>query len=416
MGVTLPKAVDTTVVERHNSKGFRVGNAEMNGWRTNMEDSHLIMIREEWAFFGIFDGHGGAACSAWVAQRIREEIEKNGCPQDDAAAKELCLKVDQAWLDTEQASGTTAAMCIVHRPASQGGKHRLHVINAGDSRVMLGKRDGSIVDGGGKVTDQGLTRDHKPDDPEEKERIYRCGGTVEHMAGNCARVNGNLAVCRGFGDRDEKQTGGPGLEDRPVTANPECGHFECDAGDILFLVCDGVSEGDFPNPEVVRFAAGLIRESDDPGAAARAVCHKAVEMKSQDNISCMIVLMDGLASAPAESPEKTVEVTPGSVLKLGNRAFRQAYEHMAERGGLTLAQAVAKRYEAVLAELAADPTPDMQEEAAFFGSPEGAAGSAEREAWLERWAQELPEEGEQGPGGMDLASLMSVMMARQGPV
>ena len=36
---------------------------------------------------------------------------------------------------------------------SGGGKHRLHVINAGDSRTLLGKRDGSIVDGGG--TDKG---------------------------------------------------------------------------------------------------------------------------------------------------------------------------------------------------------------------------------------------------------------------
>jgi len=47
-------------------------------------------------------------------------------------------------------------------------------------------------------------------------RMRRCGGTVEETAGGCARVNGDLAVSRGFGDADYKQTGGPGPEDRPV--------------------------------------------------------------------------------------------------------------------------------------------------------------------------------------------------------
>lgn len=59
----------------------------------------------------------------------------------------------QEFLDSEQASGSTATMCVVEAPSTAGGKHRLLVINAGDSRVLLGRRDGSIVDG--KGTDQG---------------------------------------------------------------------------------------------------------------------------------------------------------------------------------------------------------------------------------------------------------------------
>merc|ERR1719231_1781173 len=126
----------------------------------------------------------------------------------------------------------------------------LHVINIGDSRVMLANKDGSIVDGGG--TDQGLTTDHKPDHPSERERIYRCGGYVEvGEMGGPARVNGELSVSRCFGDSKHKQTGGPGPEDHPVTADPELGHCECGDSDFLLLVCDGVSEGEFPNKEVV---------------------------------------------------------------------------------------------------------------------------------------------------------------------
>lgn len=97
------------------------------------------------------------------------------------------------------------------------------------------------MDGGG--TDRGLTTDHKPEHSRERERIYRCGGTVERnedgvVAGPCptgwsrpseknndegkvGRVNGELVVSRGFGHKKHKETGGPGPEDRPVTADPE---------------------------------------------------------------------------------------------------------------------------------------------------------------------------------------------------
>merc|ERR1719443_2299321 len=131
-------------------------------------------------------------------------------------------------------------MCIVRRPKGEEGKRMLKVVNIGDSRVLLGSRDGAILDGGG--SDRGLTTDHKPDGAAERECIYRCGGTVERDEGNTARVNGDLAVSRAFGDFQYKQTGGPSPRDRPVTADPEIGRFECGEADFLLLVCDGVSE------------------------------------------------------------------------------------------------------------------------------------------------------------------------------
>lgn len=241
MGATLPKPVVAAVLENTSSADFRVGSAEMNGWRTSMEDAHVCHFGNGEGYFGILDGHGGAQCSAWCAERLHERLKAGGCPATDEAAKKLVLDIDQAFLDTGQPSGSTAAMCVVRAPATPGGKYTLHVINAGDSRVLLSRADGTIVDGGG--TDQGLSTDHKPDHPDEKARIYRCGGTVELAAGGVARVNGDLAVSRGFGDAEYKKTGGPGLENRPVTSDPEMGHFECAASDFVMLVCDGVSEG-----------------------------------------------------------------------------------------------------------------------------------------------------------------------------
>lgn len=405
----MPKAVESTVIERHSAKQFEIAVAEMNGWRGSMEDAHLVHTRDDYGVFGVFDGHGGGACSEFVAERLTAELEKNGCPKDDAAVKKIFLDTDKEFLDSDKPSGSTATMCIVRKPAKAGDKHLLHVVNAGDSRVLLGRRDGTIVDGGG--TDEGLTKDHKPDDPSERERIERCGGRVEHEEGNCARVNGNLAVSRGFGDRDEKKTGGPGQEDRPVTANPEMGHFECDEADFLLLVCDGVSEGNFPNPQVVELVAKLLKEGKNIGEAAKAVCDKALATDSKDNVTCMIVLLSG-----TDDPQgKTVEFIPGPISNMGHKGFRTASEAMVKKTDLTLAKTCELRYEALEDAIAAGTaTADMQEEAGKIGKVSGAKGSDERTKWFEKWLEDLPEEKESGPGGMDMDSIQQMMGGKGG--
>jgi len=402
MGVTLPKPVESTVVEQYGAKGFSVGIAEMNGWRNNMEDAHLVHIKENWGFFGVFDGHGGDACSKFVAKRLQKALDEGGCPEDDAALKKIIFEVDQEFLDSEQSSGSTATMCIVHKPETTDAKHRLRVANIGDSRILLGRRDGTIVDGGG--TDGGLTTDHKPNYPEEKERILRCGGTVEAKEGNVARVNGDLAVSRAFGDQGYKKTGGPGPEDRPVTCNPELRELECQAADFLLLVCDGVSEGQFPNCEEVQLVAEELRAGADPGEAAQAVCHRALETESKDNISCMVVL---LSSADFEG--KKVEFVPGPILALDKKPFKTAYTCMAEKANFTLAQAVEKRYELLQEKIAAQPDAPypatVMEELAKIGDPTGTKGSSERANFFEKWVEALPEE--EGDGTPSLSSFMS---------
>lgn len=56
------------------------------------------------------------------------------------------------------------------------------VANLGDSRMLLLKKDKTMVE---------LTKDHKPHDTEERNRIKSAGG---HVANN--RVDGQLALSR----------------------------------------------------------------------------------------------------------------------------------------------------------------------------------------------------------------------------
>jgi len=406
MGASLPSACDSAVIERQGTRSFDVAVTELNGWRTDMEDAHLIYVTDDVGVFGVYDGHGGKDCSKFAARRLHEELEKDGVPEDDATWEELFIKIDQEFLDSDMSSGTTATMCVVRKPKEAGEKHKLHVINAGDSRTLLGKRDGCIIDGGG--TDKGLTRDHKPEDPEEKKRIEKAGARVEGD-----RVNGNLSVCRGFGDRDQKQTGGPGPDNRPVTCIPEQYHFECEETDFVLLVCDGVSEGNFSNEEVVKLVAETLKEGKDGGHAARLVCMEAINKDSKDNITCMVVQLQGVA----EAFDRNIEFIPGSVCKISNAGFRKAYTFMAAKAKFSLAQAVAQRYEVLQEELKAAPdNSELREEAELLGSPLGAAGSDERMTWVEQWLADHPEEadGGGGPGGMDMDALMNMIGGKGG--
>jgi len=340
MGQGLPKAVESIVLERHGGPNFRVGLAEMNGWRPAMEDSHVIVARDSWGFFGVFDGHGGSQCSAFVAKRLTEELKSKPPPEDDAAMKKVMLGLDQEFLDSKTPSGSTGTFVLVKPAVDEQGRFQLRVGNIGDSRVLLGRVDGTIVEGPG--TDGGLTTDHKPDLDSERQRIERTGGTVQLVTG-VARVNGDLAVSRSFGDAPHKETGGPAQEDHPVSAEPEFTTLNCDATDFLLLVCDGISEGNFPNREVVQLVAEKLRQegaSADLGEVCAAVCRKALDAGSTDNLSCMIVLLNG-----GEVPGVARELWPGPFSAPQHGGFRRAYLSMAERAGCSLEEAVERRYD-----------------------------------------------------------------------
>lgn len=420
MGAILPSCVTPIVQERHASSLFRVGFAEMNGWRRNMEDAHVVVMKDTWGFFGVFDGHGGDKCSAFVHERLTKELEEVGAPADDAAMKELMLRLDREFLATGQPGGSTGTFVLV-TPLENKGKYQLRVGNIGDSRVLLGRIDGSIFPGPG--TDFGLTTDHKPDDPGEKARIDRTGGHVEVIQG-CARVNGDLAVSRAFGDAAHKETGGPAQEDHPVSVEPDLSTFTCDASDFLVLVCDGISEGSFPNGEVVKSIADDLRgggDNADPASAAASVCRKALECNSKDNLSCMIVLLGG---GELPGPKKALLSGPFAAPEHG--AFRKAYEAMAHHAGLTLAQAVELRYDDIRKErmekVASSSATDcddsldsLRQELLLFdeGPPKDLkSGSEERTQWFQAWLDSHDVKEDPDPSTMTRQQLLTMLEDR----
>jgi hypothetical protein len=64
---------------------------------------------------------------------------------------------------------TTTATTTSSSSSSSSSKYQLHIINVGDSRILLSRKNGEMIVGHG--TDGGLTTDHNPDNPSEAVRF-----------------------------------------------------------------------------------------------------------------------------------------------------------------------------------------------------------------------------------------------------
>ncbi|CAG9762473.1 unnamed protein product [Ceutorhynchus assimilis] len=285
MGQTLSEPVtakDTTVVR---SSVFRVGSSCMQGWRINMEDSHTHLLSmpddPDTAFFGVYDGHGGAKISDFAGKHLhkfmvnREEYRDGKIAE---ALKRAFLEFDQAMLEEEslknEQSGSTAVVVVVK-------DKKLYCANIGDSRA-IGCANGRL---------EKLSYDHKPNNLEEYERITDAGGWVD-----CNRVNGNLALSRAFGDYVFKRDSSRTAEEQIVIALPDVIEKELTPDwDFMVLACDGIwdvmSDEDVLAFVIEKIANGLEPEDICEGLMMRCLspdCHMAG--LGCDNMTVVIVV------------------------------------------------------------------------------------------------------------------------------
>lgn len=176
---------------------------------------------ECWAFFAVYDGHGGREATDYCETRLHEQVlveMRSLTPAKDAgtALTRAFDKIDsQLAMYGAWNHGTTSTVALVHRKNDQG--MTLHVANVGDSRaVLIGNKGAKRV-----------SRDHRPDDPAEAKRVVAEGGRVVD-----GRVGADLAISRSLGDHRLK---GKGLSCVPDV-------FSCSVarGHILIIASDGL--------------------------------------------------------------------------------------------------------------------------------------------------------------------------------
>lgn len=176
------------------------GSISLIGRRREMEDAVAIYpsffsegSSRKYDYFGVYDGHGGSrvahACRDFlhrlVIQQVSEGEDNDGKSINwENVMMESFRKMDEK-VNKEGAEmatiGSTAVVAVV-------GEEEFVVANCGDSRAVLSRAGVAVP----------LSIDHKPDRPDELDRIENSGGKVINWNGQ--RVLGVLATSRSIGD------------------------------------------------------------------------------------------------------------------------------------------------------------------------------------------------------------------------
>ena len=126
------------------------------------------------ALFLALDGHGeqGDKVSEFVMRQIVVSLEKHPSLATDPtlALKETFIKTNIALMTTSINYMTSGCTCVCAYVTG----NKLYVANCGDSRAVMAT--GSRFD---SLKAKNLSRDHKPDDPEESARITEWGGYIQ---------------------------------------------------------------------------------------------------------------------------------------------------------------------------------------------------------------------------------------------
>ncbi|KAK4137194.1 PP2C-domain-containing protein [Trichocladium antarcticum] len=301
------------------------------------------MTETDNGYFAIFDGHAGTFAADWCGKKLHiileEIIRKNpnapipelldhtftavdtqleklplknsGCTAavavlrwedrvpsnmsatgSQAIAPALAMAAGEASKPEEVSSLATPDVSQAKLRNSATRQRVLYTANVGDARIILCRQGQALR----------LSYDHKGSDENEGKRITNAGGLILNN-----RVNGVLAVTRALGDTYMKDlvTGHPYTTETVI--QPDLDEFAIIACDGLWDVC---SDQD---------AVDLVRNVQDPVAAAKTLVDHALSRFSTDNLSCMIVRFDKQALLENQNnKDKAIGVEGDSLTVAGN--------------------------------------------------------------------------------------------------
>ncbi|KDP44738.1 hypothetical protein JCGZ_01238 [Jatropha curcas] len=243
------------------------------GRRGLMEDRHSAFVDvkgdSKQAFFGVFDGHGGAKAAEFASKNLQKNIlaeVSNRCEEEgiEMAIKNGYLTTDREFLNQSVGGGACCVTALIHNGD-------LVVSNAGDCRAVMSRGGVAEV----------LTSDHQPSRQDERERIESLGGYVDCSHG-VWRIQGTLAVTRGIGDRNLKQWVIAEPETKVLRIKPDC--------EFLILASDGLWDK-VTNQEAVDIVRPLCIGIKKPELFS--ACKKLTELSQRrgsiDDISVLII-------------------------------------------------------------------------------------------------------------------------------
>ena len=281
--------------------GFIPGNTQ----KTN-QDSYFAHInfanQPDMYLFGVCDGHGfyGGEVSGFIKQRLPSLLtEHPEILSNPKKALSVCIhkcnqELGQINLDVKF-SGSTLIVVLIRG-------NIVYCANVGDSRALLARQ---IVESAEQATSKkwmsiALSRDHKPDNKEESERIYKNGGRVEAYQDENGNPAGparvwlksqdlpGLAMSRSLGDAVAASVG--------VICDPEILELKLVPEDKFILIgSDGVFEF-ITNEELVKVTVPYFRILDCEGTCETIVKEATRRWKNEeeviDDITILCIFLD----------------------------------------------------------------------------------------------------------------------------
>lgn len=269
------------------------GYAQMQGRSEYMEDRIDVRddITDHQYFFGIFDGHRGSSVAELLQRKLYPTINEfieypllSSIKKTEhvSEAINIAFNVMDGNACYDQGACALMALCC---------DNKMYVAHAGDSRAVLYTNN----------TIKQLTIDHKPNDPIERARIRKCGGTtfvepetiVINPDGSLDythavwRIPGGLAVSRSIGDHDIKKNWQSGL-----IATPDIFSWDiCPEDQFMILASDGIWDVVSSN-QAIEFVLYTLQLTNDLNQIAQKLCLLAYDFGSGDNLSVIIVRFD----------------------------------------------------------------------------------------------------------------------------
>lgn len=332
--------------------------AAHQGKRSRMEDEHIVvgplefasLLQEQLgrpppkgsrvAMYGVCDGHGGRGVADFVVIRLpklvaiemvallRTKYVKvhpwSRTKKVGEAIRRACAAVEtELFSKSELSAQGCCCACIVVV------QDHCHVVNVGDSRVVLVRRGtdyGEIIGdsdvSGSPAASYGhhsfpwnlgqasrpmaarvisLTVDHRPTDPAECKRILDAGVKIKD-----GRVDGVLEVSRSFGDVALKRRLGYRAEDPSrcaISGEPDLRvslSLDPNKDEFFLVACDGLWTKYPPNRAAqfvrtrhqaqISYREGIRKDWSKPGAILQALVEDAfVSKHCTDNISVVLL-------------------------------------------------------------------------------------------------------------------------------
>lgn len=265
---------------------MKIHSVSLKGRREQNEDKHDIIIninnndtkKNNVNLFGVYDGHGGKEVSAFLGRnlakyfmdkRVRYPLSRNHVNGIFDYLQDSLKKNSYSYR-----SGSTCLLVIHFK--NNDGKDYLNVINLGDCRCIICRDNFAMP----------LTKDHKPNWPEERVRIEQLGGRIVYD-GYDWRIS-DLSVSRSYGDLDATPY---------VTHKPDIFRYRLDKNDKFFVLgCDGLWDV-MSNSEVCNFillncydkSGNMIK--DENFNVAKKLAEYAIRKGSTDNITIIVVFL-----------------------------------------------------------------------------------------------------------------------------